>query len=185
MANRVLMVFENNRPKRRESANETLDFSSIRIGASELEISEDAGSLSLNSNNVVNAGTINGVTVEAHAARHISEGADEIDGDRLDIDLVPVDYTATATGTDGNATTTAHLTAHLKGIDNRLAEKLNLAGGTMSGDINMGNSKITNLADPTSDNDAVNKAYVDAVAAGLDPKESARIATTADIDGNL
>ena len=35
------------------------------------------------------------------------------------------------------------------------------AGGTMSGAINMGNQKITNLADPTDTTDAVNKDYVD------------------------
>lgn len=36
------------------------------------------------------------------------------------------------------------------------------AGGTMTGVINMGNRKITNLATPTADTDMANKAYVDA-----------------------
>lgn len=34
-------------------------------------------------------------------------------------------------------------------------------GGTMSGDINMGNRKVTNLASPTADADGANKAFVD------------------------
>ena len=36
-------------------------------------------------------------------------------------------------------------------------------GGTMTGAINMGSKKITSLADPTSNNDAANKKYVDGV----------------------
>lgn len=54
-----------------------------------------------------------------------------------------------------------------------------LAGGTMAGNINMGSNNITNLADPVSAQDAATKAYVDSVSAGLDPKESVRVATTA------
>lgn len=42
-----------------------------------------------------------------------------------------------------------------------LALKLDKAGGTMSGDIVMGSNKITDLAAPTADGDAANKAYVD------------------------
>ena len=41
------------------------------------------------------------------------------------------------------------------------AAALLLSGGTMSGPIDMGNNKITNLADPTDSLDSVNKKYVD------------------------
>lgn len=44
---------------------------------------------------------------------------------------------------------------------------LPLAGGTMTGDINMGGHSITNLDDPSNAGDAVNKAYADAIAALL------------------
>ena len=45
----------------------------------------------------------------------------------------------------------------------------------------MNNQLITGLADPVSDQDAVNKRYADALVSGLDVKESVRAATTANI----
>ena len=46
-------------------------------------------------------------------------------------------------------------------ITNSIATKLPLAGGTMSGAIAMGSSKITGLADGTASGDAVNKGQLD------------------------
>jgi hypothetical protein len=54
--------------------------------------------------------------VASHASTHISGGSDEIDGDRLDVDFSPSNYTRTAV-TGG----TGVLDAHLKGIDLALA----------------------------------------------------------------
>lgn len=48
-------------------------------------------------------------------------------------------------------------------------------------DVSMNSQKLTNVATPTSDNDAANKAYVDAARSGLDVKASVRVATTANI----
>ena len=50
-----------------------------------------------------------------------------------------------------------------------------------NGAVSFASQKITNLADPTSDNDAANKGYVDGVAQGLDIKDSCTAATTANI----
>lgn len=47
--------------------------------------------------------------------------------------------------------------------------------------LDMNSQKITGLADPTSAQDAVTKAYVDGVAQGLDAKASVLVATTTDI----
>jgi hypothetical protein len=61
---------------------------------------------------------------------------------------------ATALGNDAAFSTT---------VTNSLATKLPLAGGTMSGAIAMGTSKITGMGDPTSAQDAATKNYIDNV----------------------
>ena len=50
-----------------------------------------------------------------------------------------------------------------------------------SGVIDVNNSRISNITDPTQAQDAATKAYVDAVKQSLDIKDSVRVATTANI----
>jgi hypothetical protein len=59
---------------------------------------------------------------------------------------------AAALGDDANFSST---------ITTSIATKLPLAGGTMTGAIEMGTSKITGLGDPTANQDAATKNYVD------------------------
>jgi len=84
------------------------------------------------------------------------------------------------TAVDANATAISNEASARASAD---ALKLNLSGGTMGGSIGMADTyRITGLAEPVDAQDAATKNYVDAFSAGLDPKESARCATTANID---
>ena len=99
-----------------------------------------------------------------------------------DVGLGNVDNTSDATKktnftgsiADGN-------TGFVTGDDayDALALKLNLSGGTMSGDINMGSNNFTGLGTPTNDTDAVPKKYVDDAVAGGVHSATGTIGTSA------
>ena len=64
----------------------------------------------------------------------------------------------------GLGTPTASTDAATKGyVDTADATKLNLSGGTMTGNIVMGANKVTSTATPTTDDDLTRKAYVDSI----------------------
>ena len=85
--------------------------------------------------------------------------------------LDTLDELAAALGDDANfaATTAASI-----------ATKLALAGGTMSGVINMGAQKITNLATPTVSSDAVRLDYVTTLYGSTAAAAASAVATAAD-----
>lgn len=58
------------------------------------------------------------VSTDGHASTHITAGADEVDGDKLDIDWAPSNYTPSTTPSE--ADNVDNLTAHLYGIDQEL-----------------------------------------------------------------
>lgn len=64
--------------------------------------------------------------------------------------------------------------------DDRLATSYIKADGTraFSGNVSLGNNRITSLADPSASTDAATKAYVDGLIQGFDWKQSVRVATT-------
>lgn len=74
----------------------------------------------------------------AHATNHVTGGSDEVDGDKLDIDWTPSNYTPATSPTE--ADNADNLTAHLYGIDQALGSKqaadddlTDLADGTLTG----------------------------------------------------
>ena len=97
------------------------------------------------------------------------------------------DGTANVTGTgtlptvNSNVGTYTKITINGKGLATAgdQASLSDLSSPTVAFDF--GAVKITNLANPTSDQDAATKYYVDSVAQGLDPKASAKAASTANI----
>lgn len=60
---------------------------------------------------------------------------------------------------------------------------LPLAGGTMTGAINMGGNQVTNAADPSTATALATKQYVDNALAAFQPKESCYAASTVNIVG--
>ena len=76
------------------------------------------------------------------------------------------------TGSDANPTFRALVAADLPALNGITAP---------TGNVSINSHKLTNVADPTSDQDAATKAYVDAIRSGLDVKDSVKVATTGNI----
>lgn len=70
-------------------------------------------------------------------------------------------YLRKSSSTDFDAAFAAILMSEVTGLATALNNRLLLAGGTMTGPINMGSNKITSLDDGTSAGDAVNKGQLD------------------------
>ena len=84
---------------------------------------------------------------------------------------------SSATITGLSAPTNSSDAANKGYVDAQMATRLPLAGGTMTGYINMNGYDIVGLSTPTDPAMAANKAYVDSMAQGIDAKASCKIAT--------
>ena len=97
--------------------------------------------------------TVAAPTADAHAAtkKYVDDEVNAIlDGAPAALDTL--NEIAAAINDDANLYTT---------LTNSIATKLSLAGGTMTGSIDMGANKVTSTATPTADSDLTRKAYVD------------------------
>jgi hypothetical protein len=59
--------------------------------------------------------------------------------------------------------------------------KVNKSGDSMTGDLSLGDNRITNLGAPQDDTDAANKVYVDSAISGISWKQPVKAATDANI----
>ncbi len=89
---------------------------------------------------------------------------------KADVGLANVDNTSDANKPVSTATQTA------------LDGKLSLSGGDMTGEIRMGNFKVTGLKSPSNPTDATTKEYVDALTEGLHVHASANAYVATNID---
>lgn len=94
-------------------ANEIALYSKDVSGVSEAFIRQESNGTEIQA-------TVNGkIKTEDHADTHIKDGSDETDGDKIDIDWNPTNYTPDTTPTEVD--NVDHLTAHLYGIDQAFA----------------------------------------------------------------
>jgi len=115
--------------------------------------------------------TGNTLNVNTASSARIVVGADEIDLATTGVTAstyksVTVDtYGRITSGTNPTTISGFGITdAYTKTeVDSSLSGKLSTTGGTMSGAIAMGTSKITGLGDPTNNQDATTKTYVDGI----------------------
>ena len=137
------------------------------------------------------AGTI---TIDAELASTTNRGVASFNTDNFTVASGAVttkDITlGTSTLTNGSTTNTIAGLQQLD-VDNIRIDGNEISSTNSNGNISLNpngtgtvavnESRITGLVDPVDPQDAATKAYVDARAAGLDPKESARAATTGPI----
>jgi hypothetical protein len=169
------------------TTGETLNF--LGSGAVSTAVTDNNVAIS-----VVNAGTsTKGVASFDSSDFSVSSGAVSIDTGAVDnTQLANSDVTIGATIVSLGGTQTA-----LTGLTQVDVDNLTINGNAITstdtdgdvvldpngaGAVSVSNSRIADLENPVDPQDAATKAYVDARAAGLDPKASVRAATTTSVD---
>lgn len=202
MAAEKLFVLEGGSEKVKDSGTLNLSLLSVLIGTTGLAITETSGELDFNGVNLTNSGTIDGRNVANDGAALdsiLDGGASKFDADQIDFEDIAASGKNIAAGAVETVLTAlddvigslpsptnyvggAAIADHLGGVDTVLGEKLDKAGDTMSGVLNMDGNAVENLPTPVNANDAVRKAYVDAVALGNRTKGNVAAASTGNVD---
>lgn len=110
-------------------------------------IHDGVDAASVDHDDLLNKGTLSHSSLESaisgksstdHDSTHITSGSDEIDGDKLDIDWNPTNYTPDIV--TNYADSVDNLTAHLKGIDDKLASEItqDVVGAMLSSNVETG-----------------------------------------------
>jgi hypothetical protein len=144
------------------------------IEANTSDIAKNSEAITKNSEGIVtNSNDIrdNTLAIEKNTSS-ISENTKAIETNTTDIKTNTADISKNTaditTNTEAIAGNTKSISeqekeiAVVKGrVDSLESEKLNASGGTMSGTLDMGGNLISNVAEPTSEQDAATKKYVD------------------------
>jgi hypothetical protein len=101
------------------------------------------------------SGSIESINGSTYINTNAGLGFTQIGNASNSVDITSTGWSVTAAGTLTATSLVGPLTGHA-------SSELALAGGTMSGSINMGGSRIASLATPSTSTDAANKSYVDA-----------------------
>jgi len=118
------------------------------------------------SDTIVNA-DINSAAAIAYSKLNLNgtiTSADIVDGTIVNADInasAAIDWTKLGISSTVSSTEIGYVDGVTSAIQTQLDAKLPKTGGTMSGAIAMGTSKITGMGDPTLAQDAATKAYVD------------------------
>ena len=135
----------------------------------------------------------NDFTVSSGAVSIGSISNSQIDNSSLTIGSTSINLGATASSLAGltNVTASGAITGGSLVADNITVNGNEISSTDSNGDISLNphgsgvvdvnNSRISNVTDPTQAQDAATKAYVDAVKQALDIKDSVHVATTANI----
>jgi hypothetical protein len=144
-------------------------------------------------NNKITGVTAGAATGEVVTYEQVVGVYQPIDGDLTAIAALSSNGYARRTGTNTWTIDASIPQANVTSLTADLLAKLDKAGGTMTGNltlssgalINMGGAKVTGMGDGSAPTDAVTKQQLDAVAstaaAGLDVKNSVKVASTANV----
>ena len=164
-------------------ANATVDTAQIKNDA----ITQDKlADLSVGTGELIDLSVTTGkLALEAVDAAQIKLGA--VDTAQLHANAVTGAKMADGTITNLQVSASAAIAqSKISGLVDDLAAKLALAGGTMTGPIAMGTSKITGLGEPTLAQDAATKNYVDDTVGAIDLtpyfKHDGSVAMTGELD---
>jgi len=137
----------------------------------------------------------NTITVDGDDATTTTKGVASFDSSNFTVSSGAVSAKDITLGT--STLTTGSTTNSLAGLQQLDVDNVRVDGNEISttdtdgdlslnpngtGNVSLNSSRITDLAEPVDPQDAATKSYVDARAAGLDPKESVRVASTTNID---
>ena len=175
--------------------------SSGAISANDITLTSDSGNAAATIGETFTISGGEGIDTTATGTTLTITGEDASDSNKGVASFDSTDFTVTSGNVAANAITlgTSSLnlgetTTDIAGLTSLVVDDLTINGNTItsgqtnqnislnpngSGTVNVNNSRITNVTDPTDAQDAATKAYVDAVKQALDIKDSVRVATTA------